>query len=159
MVWTFYSSSNSFEPVVTVTPSRMEIDSRFCVIKKVQNLGNERRYIYIYIFKQPLQGLRPLWYFLLCGNTDTIFFPKFTELNVVVPQRGTNIAVRNQQKCLCLGWHNLKKRRQFSNPNHSFLGPSRSFKCSVTQKVYFLKNFISALYHWQNKEPFRSNSL
>ena len=63
------------------------------------------------------------------------FFPKFTELDVVVPQRGTNIAVRNQQKCLCLGWHNLKKRRQFSNPNHSFLGPSRSFKCRVTQKV------------------------
>ena len=73
--------------------------------------------------------------FPVIRNTEYNFFPKFTELDVVVPLRDSNIAARNQQKCLFLRWHNLKKRRQFSNLNHRFLGPSRSFKCRVTQKV------------------------
>ena len=73
--------------------------------------------------------MRKYWY------NFSNFFPKFTELDVVVPLRDTNIAARSQQKCLFLRWQNVKKRRQFSNPNHRFLGLSRSFKCRVTQKV------------------------
>ena len=130
LVWTFYSSSNSFEPVITVTPSKWK--SILCD-KESPESGKWKK-INKYIPKTFARTqafvifpvMRKYWY---------NFFPKFTELDVVAPQRSTNIAVRNQQKCLFLGWHDLKKRRQFSNPKHSLLGPSRSFKCRVTQKV------------------------
>ena len=73
--------------------------------------------------------------FLVIRNTDT-FFPKSTELDVVVLLRDTNTAVRNPQiKMSAFAMAQSQKRGQFCNLNHGFLGPSRSFKCCVTQKV------------------------
>ena len=84
------------------------------------------------------------------------FFPKFTELNVVVPQRGTNIAVRNQQKCLCLGWHNLKKGDNFLTQITVFWALPDPSNAASRKRL----KINSVVYHCQNyKEPFRTDSL
>ena len=81
--------------------------NRFCVIKKVHWIWEMKEDKYIQTTFARTQAfvilpvMRKYWY---------NFFPKFTELDVVVPLRDTNIEVRNQQKCLFLRWNNLKKR-------------------------------------------------